>query len=97
MPTIETDTTSPVPSGGSGIDQMQIFEGLVEYPWEPFTNEKVIILRAGDGFKDVGVRFTGKLNRLSGDKTASIFLDTVAPNSQVYSLSPNAAPVFTVG
>ncbi|MEJ2600521.1 MAG: hypothetical protein P8Z00_19455, partial [Anaerolineales bacterium] len=82
--------------GGSGIDQMQIFEGLVEYPWEPYTNEKVITLRAEDGSKDVGVRFTDKLNWLSGDKTASIFLDTVAPNSQVNNLPPNSAPVFTV-
>jgi hypothetical protein len=80
-------------STAGAVTQMQFSkDGGAFTPLEPFAATRVVTLTAGDGIKTITVRFKDEAGNVSLPATATISLDTVAPNGTV---TINGGAAFT--
>jgi hypothetical protein len=81
-------------SNAGAIAQMQFSKDGVNYfPFEPFAATRAVTLLPGDGLKTMYVRFKDAAGNVSAPITASISLDTTAPNGG--SIINNGGAAFT--
>jgi FtsP/CotA-like multicopper oxidase with cupredoxin domain len=78
-------------SAAGAVTQMQFSkDGITFFPFEPFAATRVATLLPGDGLKTMTVRFKDSAGNVSAPISASITLDTTAPNGGTISINGGA-------